>query len=178
MSKKESAEFSCSWKNGIIWGVIALLVAMLAHVGLWYGLMWYQDPDVFQNEVCIQALVFVLVNVLFPVCLGLISYQGYRRIGAIYHKDRNGVSHGRYGKPWIIPLIILVALEVAWLIISNSMLRGGMELSWADPDEQIVLSNFLTISFATMFIDVALYLVGAFIFQPNEIREGRIRETH
>lgn len=173
MRNKQSAEFYCSWKNGIIWGVTALAAALLIHVGLWYYFMWYQDADIFQNEVCILAIIFMILTALFPVIFGLISYEGYRRLAATRSTDLNGVAHGRYGRPWILSLILLVALELVWLIISTSILSIGMQLSWLIPIEQIVLSHFLTASVIAAIVDVALYLIGALIFQPNQVRENR-----
>lgn len=173
MRNKQSAEFYCSWKNGIIWGVIALVAALLVHVGLWYFFLWYQDPNIFQNDVCMLAIAFTILSALFPVGFGLICYQGYRRIAANHPDDLHGVAHGSFGRPWILSLILLGVLEFLWLIISTSILSLGMELSWMEPLEQIVLSHFLTASVIAAIVDVALYLVGAFIFQPNQVREKR-----
>lgn len=175
MRNKDNAEFTCSWKNGIIWGVIALAAAMLAHVGLWYFLMWYQDPDIFQNDVCILALVFTILGALFPLGFGLFSYQGYRRIAAVHHTDLNGVSYDRYGRPWLVPLILLLALELVWLIIALVILSAGMELSWQIPIERVVLGNFLKASAIAAAIDAILYVLGVILFKPNQVRDAHIR---
>lgn len=173
MSKKDSAEYSCSWKNGILWACISLGAALLIHVAVWNYAMWQNDPDVFYDEFCLAALGLMIVQCLLPVLTGVLSYQGYRRIAANHSIDLHGVAHGSYGRPWIVPGILLIAMEVVWLIISMAVMGLGLELSWTHPTDRIVLSMFLTIYVVSAVVDGALYLVGAFVFKPNQVRAAQ-----
>lgn len=170
MSK--NAQLKCTWTNCIIWSGISVVLGLGLRILLWYLVVYLGDSAVYFDEFCYGILWMLVLSSVFPVICYIPGYKGYMNRAAIHPDDLYGVAHGQYGHPWIGLLIVLIALDVIWLIVSGGNVYLGFALELAMEADSICLFTYLGLSVGNMLINIILFCLGALIFQPNLVRKN------
>lgn len=171
MSK--NAQLKCTWTNCMIWSGISVVLGLGLRILLWYLVVYLGDSAVYFDEFCYGILWMLVLSAVFPVICYIPAYKGYMNRAAIHPDDLYGVAHGQYGRPWILPLIVLIALDVIWLIVSGGSVYLGFALELAMEADSICFFTYLGLSVGNMLINIILFCLGALIFQPNLVRKNR-----
>lgn len=169
----QNTALKSSWVNGIIGAAIILVVGMALRIALWHFRINLQD-DLFLLEFISNSLWLLVFVPIIPVACSLISYNGWVGLAANNPARLPQVSRGDFGKPWIIPMIVNVVLEVVWNIICVII----MFIAWgldpaAYPEDGSFLLTFLAIAGLGLLVDVVTYLLSERFFAPDTIMSNR-----
>lgn len=131
-----NATLKCSWKTGIIYTVI---IAVIAAAVIWVGLnnampyeltVYTADDDpisvLFTDDFYNSSMRLMMVSVIFPVAAYLLMYWRYTVLVGKYPYRKEEVKKGRLGKPWVLPLILQLALMLVWGVVSWTMISLGL----------------------------------------------------
>lgn len=171
--KRNDAGLKCTWTNGLIWLIVTCIAAFGIRALLWYFLIFLGDADVYFDAFCFGVVPYLMVSAVFPVLFFFFTYRGYMKIAAKHPDDLHGVAHGLHGKPWIVPLILLIVCELVWVAVSTTVVVFGYMLDFMNEYDLLCFSVFLELSGIHFVVDLVLFLVGTFIFQPNLVRYNR-----
>lgn len=173
-ANNNSTEMPISWTYGIIWSIIMAIGAIALRYALWYKLVWMGDIDVFSDTFCSNSIALLCVSAIVGVAMYLMSYSRYKKLAARNIMDLHGVCHNKYGRMWVLPLILTFVLELVWTIICAVILIFSCELDivYNDADMTVILT-FALINAIGLVMDVILFAVGNAFFKPKEVMEKK-----
>lgn len=173
-ANKNSTDMPISWTYGIIWSVIMVVLSVLVRHFLWYKLVWAGDPYVFIDEFCYNSKWMLYVGAGVVVCTYLFSYWRYKKLAAKNIMDLHGVCHDKYGRVWVLPLLLTFVLEVLWCVVCMALLIGGCDLDIVNNrNDMTVIQTFTLISGICLAVDVLLFAAGNAVFKPKEVMEKK-----
>lgn len=170
--KNNDTELKCTWTNGLIWAAITAVAALGIRYALWYFIMWQGDTNIFFDAFATLSCWLTMVTAIFPVIYYLLSYRGYMRLAAHNPANLHGVAEGKYGRPWVLHLILLLVTDAAWTLASlvTVSLALGMDLSMVnDATAVMTLAALCGIGLA---LDVILFGLGNKLFKPDLVQNN------
>lgn len=171
MSK--SAELKCTWTNCLIWAFTSPILGAAFRGLAWYFVVYLGDANIYFDEFCYGIIWMLLPSIAFPVICNIPAYRGYMKLADAYKGDLPGVAHGRHGKPWILPLIIMLILDVAWLVISSLNVLSGYVLNLSMEADKICFLTYVGLAAGGILFNIVLFWLGIRFFQPNLVRNSR-----
>jgi len=179
---KSKAIFKSSWKTGVIYAVvIAIVAAAVIYVGLYqampYEMVVYDENDQaisvqFTDDFYDRSMQMRMVSVIFPVVFYLLMYRKYMQLLNEHPEEKEEVKRGKYGKPWVLGLILLVAFMLVWGFVSKMTISLGLGLDSKLFADKVMLGQYRLVYGSAMVLDAALFLVGARFFKPAEIQRA------
>ena len=177
-----NATLKCSWKTGIIYTVI---IAVIAAAVIWVGLnnampyeltVYTADDDpisvLFTDDFYNSSMRLMMVRVIFPVAAYLLMYWRYTVLVGKYPYRKEEVKKGRLGKPWVLPLILQLALMLVWGVVSWTMISLGLGLDVTLFADAIMRRQFVAVYAIAMGLDTALLILGQLFFKPAEVQRA------
>lgn len=178
-------KLKCTWTNGLIWSAITLVAGI--------GLRWlpwnflinlYIRPDnddyLFTSQLVWTCFGMLCVSAVFAVLMYLVMYRGYMKLAGNYPADLHAVARGKIGKPWILPLIVMLVLDMIWTVVSTLILAniddrmsgfGYLFSKTFDPDGRAV--GLILIVFAiSVLINVLMFFLGKRFFKPDLVQKN------
>lgn len=163
------ATFKCSWKNGIIWAVLASVAAVALHCVMWWLTIGPLPETIASDNVYYMTRTLLVASFLLPALMYLLMYHGYTRIAGRNPYDLAAVARDRHGKPAILPLIVLLVLELLWTAVAAVGVYFAYAIS-INGEDFVVIECLLTASAGNLVADVILFLLGKRFFKPNQVQ--------
>jgi hypothetical protein len=110
----------------------------------------------------------------------LVMYAGYMKLAGNYPADLHGVARDKLGNPWVLPLIIMLALDLIWIIVGTVVVGsiddrlGGILYLFSkefDPDGR-GLMLILVVFFCGSLFNVLMFLLGKRFFKPDLVQKN------
>ena len=171
--KTSNAELKCTWTNGGIWIGISAAVSLLLSAALWYFLIYAQDANIFFMGFCMSALAYLLFPAVLMIIWFAMTYQGYMKRAAQHPEDLYGVAHGRYGSPWVLSLILQIVVGLLWIVASLFVIALSNDMTMDYEYDIICFQRYLIVAGIGFVVNLVLFLVGAFCFQPNLVKQKK-----
>ena len=114
----------------------------------------------------------MLFSILFPAAAYFGMYGGYVRLAGKMPERKNEIKRGKFGRPWILPLILLVLLMLLWGFTSWIMISTGLMLQTSNPVDAVMYHRFLLVYGIAMAADLLLYAIGTLLFKPEIIQRA------
>lgn len=179
---KSNATLKSSWKTGIIYAVVIAVVAAAAiYVGLYYAMPYelivYDSNDqpisvLFTDDFYNSSMQLMMVSVIFPVISYLLMYRKYAQLVGEHPHEKEEVKRGKYGRPWILPLVLQLGLMLVWGFVSIAMISLGLGLDSSLFADAVMLRQFYMVYGIAVVLDAALFLVGKQLFKPDAVQRA------
>ncbi len=170
---RNSAELKCTWTNGLIWAAIMSVAAVALRYVLWFFLIWKGDTSVFTDAFCGSSLPLLIASFALAVIMYLIMYRGYMKLAASHPEDLHGVAIDRYGKPALLPLILLAVLEVLWIVVCVVIVWISCQINiFVYENDMTVIITFVALHLVNLLVDLSLCLMGKRFFKPNLVQRS------
>lgn len=179
---KSNATLKCSWMTGVIYAVvIAVVAAIVIYEGLCYAMPYemvvfnaydqaisVQFTDDFYN----RSMQLMMVSVIFPVLAYLFTYLRYTQLVGVHPEEKEQVKKGRYGRPWILAMILQVVFMLVWGEVSVGMISMGLGLDGSLFADAVMLRQYWLVYGIATVVDVVLLLLGKQFFKPVEVQRA------
>lgn len=171
-----------SWTTAIVFAVIIVAISAVAvNVGLYYAMpvetVAYDNAGFpvtipFTDDFYNRSQMLMLVTILFPAGAYLMTYGGYKRLADEHPEAKERVKRGEFGRPWIAPLVILLAALVIYGLISVVMLYLGLGLQMALFADVYCLERYAMVYALAAVVELAMFFVGWKLFKPAVIQRA------
>lgn len=174
----------CTWTNGVIWSGIMLAVGVGIRWLLWFLFIFAARPEgmdyLYTESEENIFLGSIIVTCVLAVIFFIINYSGYMRIANRHADSLRDVAHGRYGRPWVLPLILYAVLGFLWSggVIFALDLMKPLVIVLVDDEYNEVISNIplyrmVGLATGTFLLDIVMYAVGARYFKPDLVQRNQ-----
>ncbi|MCI6936774.1 MAG: hypothetical protein MR762_09035 [Clostridiales bacterium] len=178
---RNNVTLKSSWIIGVIYAVIIAVAAITVILiginnAMPYELVVY-DADqavtvLFTDDFFYRSRMLMLFSTVFPVAAYLMMYWKYVKLAGEHPEEKEKVKAGKYGNPWIVPMILLLILMVVWGFISGGMISLGLGLDIKLFVDRVMLRQFYLVYLIAMAVDIALLLLGKQFFKPSVIQRA------
>lgn len=176
---RKKVTLKSSWTVGLVYaGVMAVVSIVVILVGIYnampYELIVYDGDQVvtvlFTDDFYCSARTMMLCSTVFPVAAYLWMYGKYVALAGAHPEEKEQVKAGKYGRPWILPMVLMVILMTIWGLVSSGMISLGLGLDAKLFADRIMLRQFYLVYVVAMVLDGGLYFLGKQFFKPTLIQ--------
>lgn len=179
MSATGNVRYKVSWVTGIVYTIVTAVVAAAAVLLGIYFMMPEQltvmtalgPVDVFITEEIYNLSRYTLLgSAVLPAAAYLWMYAGYAHLAGLYPERKREIKKGKLGKPWILPLILLIVLLLLWGVVSWLIVSSTYLLDLVNPSDSVRFQRFVFSYGIAMAVDILMFVIGKLLFKPSLIQ--------
>ena len=179
MSATGNVMYKDSWVTGIVYTIVTAVVAAAAVLLGIYFMMPEQltvmttngSVDVFiTEEIYNLSRNTLLGSAVLPAAAYLWMYAGYAHLAGLYPQYKREIKEGKLGKPWILPLILLIVLLLLWGVVSWLIVSSTYLLNLGGLSDSVRFQRFVFSYGIAMAVDVLMFVIGKWLFKPGIIQ--------
>lgn len=156
-----------TWMNALFGVLLIALLGAAARYGVWYGVMWQGDPEIFWTEFAMLSVQLLMVCLLLPVICYLIAYGRYKHLIAQHPLDPMGAKKGTYGRPSLVFGALLFLLEVLALAVISFVVKASFKMDLNFDADRIAFVTLVVIAAGGAVLNLILYGIAICFFKPN-----------
>lgn len=169
---EKKATLKISWTNAVIGVFLIVLISAGTRFGVWYGLMWMGDPEIFWTEFAELSVKILMPSLFLPVITYLLAYSRYKSLAAHHPAELHGVAKGVYGRHSLKLGIMLMVLEGLVFTVIGIAVKLYFKIDMSYNADKIAFLTLLEIAAGCAALNLILYIMAIRFLKPDWVQRS------